>query len=41
MNLPSEYVERANKLIWKIPDITLPFYNYEEDTPIEVDPTFL
>ncbi|KAB8265620.1 hypothetical protein BDV32DRAFT_144142 [Aspergillus pseudonomiae] len=41
MNIPSEYVERANKLIWKIPDITLPFYNYEEDTPIEVDPTFL
>ncbi|KAB8233516.1 F-box protein [Aspergillus alliaceus] len=41
MNLPSEYVERANKTIWKIPDVTLPYYNYEEGTPIEVDPTFL
>ncbi|KAE8350600.1 F-box domain protein [Aspergillus coremiiformis] len=41
MNLPSEYVERANKTIWKIPDVTLPFYNYEEGTPIEVDPIFL
>ncbi|KAE8381038.1 hypothetical protein BDV26DRAFT_105458 [Aspergillus bertholletiae] len=41
MKIPPEYIERANKLIWKIPEVTLPFYNYEEDTPIEVDPTFL
>ncbi|KAF7592981.1 hypothetical protein BBP40_012217 [Aspergillus hancockii] len=41
MNIPSEYIERANKTIWKIPEVSLPYIHYEEGTPIEVDPTFM
>jgi hypothetical protein len=41
MNLPSEYLERANKTIWKIPEVSLPYIRYEEGTPIEVDPTLM
>ncbi|KAL2852466.1 hypothetical protein BJY01DRAFT_244462 [Aspergillus pseudoustus] len=37
-NIPSELVNRANKAIWKIPDIILPYCLYDENASIAVDP---
>ncbi|KAL3461082.1 hypothetical protein BJX64DRAFT_289645 [Aspergillus heterothallicus] len=37
-NIPSELIDRANKTIWKIPDVILPYCLYDENTHIAVDP---
>ncbi|KAL4890549.1 hypothetical protein BDV59DRAFT_204263 [Aspergillus ambiguus] len=39
MNIPSEYVERANKVVWNIPEVILPYSLEAESSSIEVDPT--
>lgn len=41
MNIPSEYVERANKVIWKIPEMIPPYTLEEGNALIEVDPMLL
>ncbi|KAL4797461.1 hypothetical protein BDV19DRAFT_46156 [Aspergillus venezuelensis] len=37
-NFPSELVHRANKTIWKIPEVILPCYLYDANNAIAVDP---
>ncbi|KAL2853064.1 hypothetical protein BJX68DRAFT_265300 [Aspergillus pseudodeflectus] len=37
-NMPSKLIDRANKTIWKIPDVVLPYCLYDENTSIAVDP---
>ncbi|OJI96329.1 hypothetical protein ASPVEDRAFT_35711 [Aspergillus versicolor CBS 583.65] len=37
-NIPSELVDRANKLIWKIPEVTLPYCLHDGNAVIAVDP---
>ncbi|KAL2812074.1 hypothetical protein BJX63DRAFT_262020 [Aspergillus granulosus] len=37
-NIPSELIDRANKSIWKIPDVVLPYCLYDENSRIVVDP---
>ncbi|KAJ0421926.1 hypothetical protein BJY00DRAFT_101551 [Aspergillus carlsbadensis] len=37
-NMPSGLIDRANKTIWKIPDVVLPYCLYDENTSIAVDP---
>ncbi|KAL3493019.1 hypothetical protein BJX62DRAFT_94696 [Aspergillus germanicus] len=37
-NIPSELIDRANKTIWKIPDVVLPYCLYDENSSIAVDP---
>ncbi|KAL4979417.1 hypothetical protein BDW66DRAFT_148171 [Aspergillus desertorum] len=37
-HIPSERINRANKTIWKIPDVILPYCLYDGNKPIAVDP---
>ncbi|KAL5052097.1 hypothetical protein BDW71DRAFT_202225 [Aspergillus fruticulosus] len=37
-HIPSERIDRANKTIWKIPEVILPYGLYDGNTPIAVDP---
>ncbi|KAL4802739.1 hypothetical protein BDV18DRAFT_146467 [Aspergillus unguis] len=40
-HLPSTLIDRANKMIWKIPNISLPFSAYDGNASIAVDPMYL
>ncbi|KAL4907474.1 hypothetical protein BDW74DRAFT_176241 [Aspergillus multicolor] len=37
-HIPSALIDKANKAIWKIPEVILPYCLYDGDTPIAVDP---
>ncbi|KKK16781.1 hypothetical protein P175DRAFT_0432969 [Aspergillus ochraceoroseus IBT 24754] len=37
-NIPSEYIDRANRALWGIPEVILPYSLYNENSAIEVDP---
>ncbi|KAL4763546.1 F-box protein [Aspergillus foveolatus] len=37
-HIPSKLIDRANKTIWKIPEVILPYGPYDGNTPIAVDP---
>ncbi|CBF89759.1 predicted protein [Aspergillus nidulans FGSC A4] len=37
-HIPSKLIDRANKIIWKIPEVILPYDPYDGNTPIAVDP---
>ncbi|KAL4780822.1 hypothetical protein BJX76DRAFT_360476 [Aspergillus varians] len=37
-NIPSELIEKANKTIWKIPEVVLPYSLHEGNAAIAVDP---
>lgn len=39
--ISSEYVDRANKAIWKIPEVILPYAFVTQDSAIEVDPLLI
>ncbi|PWY73901.1 F-box domain protein [Aspergillus sclerotioniger CBS 115572] len=40
-NLPPEYVDRANRMLWKIPEVIPPYSCHGDKAPIEVDPELL
>lgn len=41
MNIPPEYIDRANSVLWKIPEVILPYSGQGDKAPIEVDPGLL
>ncbi|PYH99977.1 F-box domain protein [Aspergillus ellipticus CBS 707.79] len=40
-HLSPEYIDRANRVLWKIPEVILPYPCYGDKAPIEVDPVLM